>query len=147
MMNFCTRPPSSLSFFSLSALAASVASASRPRMMAFSKFFRKSFLDPKKLGLAKLSKEKYSDRSFCETGINTSQCEIQRERTWIGVPDKITRRLTFKPLRAWNVSDSEFFNRCPSSQRSSPIEQFWRWAVKVRRVSYETIITGSKDQL
>lgn len=64
MMNFVTRPPSSLSFFSHSALTASLASASRPLMIAFSKFFRKSFFDPRKLGLAKLSSEKYSDKSF-----------------------------------------------------------------------------------
>jgi hypothetical protein len=33
-------------------------------MMTFSKFFRKSLFEPKKLGFAKLSREKYSDRSF-----------------------------------------------------------------------------------
>ena len=64
MMNLETSPPSSFNLFSLSALAASVASASRPRIIAFSKFLRKSFLDPRKFGLAKLSREKYSDRSF-----------------------------------------------------------------------------------
>lgn len=65
IMNLDTRPPSSLSRFSLSSLALSVASASRPRIIAFSKFFRKSFLLPRKLGLAKLRREKYSDKSFC----------------------------------------------------------------------------------
>ena len=64
MMNLETMPPSSFNFFSHSAFTASVASASRPRMIAFSKFLRKSFLVPKKLGFAKLSSEKYSDRSF-----------------------------------------------------------------------------------
>lgn len=64
MINLETRPPSSLSFFSLTALIASLASASRPRIIAFSKFFLKSFLEPRKFGLAKFSREKYSDRSF-----------------------------------------------------------------------------------
>ena len=71
MMNFVTIPPSSLSFFSHSALTASVASASRPRMMAFSKFLRKSFLEPRKLGFAKFKSEKYSERSFCTTLLGT----------------------------------------------------------------------------
>lgn len=69
-MNLETSAPSSLSFFSLSALIASLASASRPRMIAFSKFFLKSFLDPRKFGLAKLSKEKYSDKSFWVTTVS-----------------------------------------------------------------------------
>jgi len=47
MINFITSEPSSFNFFSLSAFVASLAKASRPRMIAFSKFFRKSFLDPK----------------------------------------------------------------------------------------------------
>ena len=64
MMNFETMAPNSFSFFSHSALTLSVASASRPRMIAFSKFLRKSFFEPRKLGFAKLSREKYSDRSF-----------------------------------------------------------------------------------
>lgn len=64
MMNLATRAPSSFSFFSHSPFAASVASASRPRMIAFSKFLRKSFFDPRKFGLAKLRREKYSERSF-----------------------------------------------------------------------------------
>ena len=64
MINFITRPPSSLSFASLAALTASLAVESRPRMMACSKFFLKSFLEPRKLGLAKFRREKYSDRSF-----------------------------------------------------------------------------------
>ena len=59
-----TKPPSSFSFFSLAALIASLASASRPRMIAFSKFFLKSFFDPRKFGFAKLRSEKYSERSF-----------------------------------------------------------------------------------
>ena len=63
-MNFITRPPSSLSFFSLVSFTASLAIESRPRMIAFSKFFLKSFLEPRKLGLAKLRREKYSERSF-----------------------------------------------------------------------------------
>ena len=64
MMNLETISPSSFNFFSHVAFTSSVASASRPRIIAFSKFFRKSFLEPKKLGFAKLSKEKYSERSF-----------------------------------------------------------------------------------
>lgn len=64
MMNFITSPPSSLSFASLAALTASLAVESRPRMIACSKFFLKSFLLPRKLGFAKLRREKYSDRSF-----------------------------------------------------------------------------------
>lgn len=64
MMNFVTSPPSSFSFRSLSALKWSLADASLPRMMWFSKFLRKSFFDPKKLGFAKLRSEKYSERSF-----------------------------------------------------------------------------------
>jgi len=65
MMNLVTNEPNSFSFFSHSSLTASLAAESRPRMITFSKFFRKSFLDPKKSGLAKLSNEKYSERSFC----------------------------------------------------------------------------------
>ena len=65
MMNLVTRLPSSFNFFSDSDLTASLASESRPRMMTFSKFFLNSFLVPKKFGFAKLSKEKYSERSFC----------------------------------------------------------------------------------
>jgi hypothetical protein len=64
MMNLETISPSSFNFFSLVAFTSSVASASRPRIMAFSKFFLKSFLEPKKLGFAKFSREKYSERSF-----------------------------------------------------------------------------------
>lgn len=64
IMNLVTSPPSSFNFFSHSSLTLSVASASRPRIIAFSKFFLKSPLDPRKLGFAKLSKEKYSERSF-----------------------------------------------------------------------------------
>lgn len=64
MMNLVTRLPSSFSFFSLSALMRSLASASRPRIIWFSKFLRKSFLVPRKFGLAKLRREKYSERSF-----------------------------------------------------------------------------------
>jgi hypothetical protein len=66
MINLETISPSSFSFFSLVAFTSSVASASRPRMIAFSKFFRKSFFDPRKFGFAKLSNEKYSERSFYE---------------------------------------------------------------------------------
>lgn len=64
MMNLVTRPPSSLSFFSLSALTSLLASESLPRIMRFSKFFRKSFFVPRKFGLAKFRREKYSERSF-----------------------------------------------------------------------------------
>jgi hypothetical protein len=28
--------------------------------------------------------------------------------TWMGVPDKITRRFTSRELRAWNVRDSRY---------------------------------------
>ncbi len=76
MMNLETNSPSSFSFFSLVAFTPSVASASRPRIMAFSKFFRKSFFEPKKLGLAKLSKEKYSDRSFWEEFFPCQQVNV-----------------------------------------------------------------------
>jgi hypothetical protein len=64
MMNFVTSPPNSFSFFSLASLMASLASASLPRMIAFSKFFLNSFFEPRKFGLAKLRSEKYSERSF-----------------------------------------------------------------------------------
>jgi hypothetical protein len=47
MMNFITSPPSSFSLVSHAALTASLASESRPRMMAFSKFFLKSFFEPR----------------------------------------------------------------------------------------------------
>lgn len=72
MMNGVTKLPSSFSFFSHEALTSSVASASRPRMMACSKFFRKSPFEPRKFGLAKLSSEKYSDKSFYD-GMSVSQ--------------------------------------------------------------------------
>ena len=64
MMNLLTRPPSSLSFSSLSDLSFSLASASRPLRILSSKFLRKSSREPRYSGLAKLSKEKYSERSF-----------------------------------------------------------------------------------
>ena len=64
MMNLVTNPPSSFSFFSHSAFVASLASESRPRIIVFSKFLRKSSLDPRKFGFAKSRREKYSDRSF-----------------------------------------------------------------------------------
>ena len=64
MMNFVTSPPSSLSFLSDWACTSADELASRPRIMAFSKFFLKSSRVPRKLGLAKLRSEKYSDRSF-----------------------------------------------------------------------------------
>lgn len=67
IMNFMTSDPNSLSFFSLWALFSSLARASRPRMIACSKFLRKSFFEPKKLGLAKFRREKYSERSFYDT--------------------------------------------------------------------------------
>jgi hypothetical protein len=73
MMNLETISPSSFNFFSLTAFTSSVASASRPRIMRFSKFFRKSFFEPKKLGLAKLSSEKYSDRSFLDESFPCKQ--------------------------------------------------------------------------
>ena len=69
-MNFETIPPSSFNFFSHSAFTLSVASASRPRMIASSKFLRKSFLEPRKLGFAKLSRAKYSERSFYSAKVN-----------------------------------------------------------------------------
>jgi hypothetical protein len=78
--------------------------------MAFSKFFRKSFFEPKKLGFAKLSKEKYSERSFYGKLSHFSKCmrpTLSRTDTWMGVPDRITRRLTSREFRAWNVSDSD----------------------------------------
>ncbi len=140
MMNLVTRPPSSLSFFSLSAFTASEASASRPRMIAFSKFFRKSFFDPRKLGFAKFSREKYSERSFYGAFIvsYTTISAIMASHTWMGVPDKITRRFTFKAFNATKVREStikcerhdgmrlngdvpEFLRRCPSSHRSKPM--------------------------
>jgi hypothetical protein len=76
MMNLETISPSSFNFFSLAAFTSSVASASRPRIMAFSKFFRKSFFEPKKLGLAKLSREKYSDKSFWEESFPCQQVNV-----------------------------------------------------------------------
>ena len=80
MMNLETNSPSSFNFFSLVAFTSSVASASRPRIMRFSKFFRKSFFEPRKLGLAKLSKEKYSDRSFWDESI---LCQQVNAHDWI----------------------------------------------------------------
>lgn len=112
IMNLVTRPPSSLSFFSLSAFTASEASASRPRMIAFSKFLRKSFFDPRKLGLAKFSREKYSERSFYGAfivSLNTISA-IMASHTWMGVPDRITRRFTFKAFSATKVREST--NKC-----------------------------------
>lgn len=64
MMNFVTSPPSSLSFLSDSACTSTDELASRPRIIAFSKFFLKSSRVPRKLGLAKFRSEKYSERSF-----------------------------------------------------------------------------------
>jgi len=51
---------------------------------------------PSTPGLTKLSKLKYSVRSF-----------------WMGVPDKITRRAVLRLLSAWNVWLCEFFRRWP----------------------------------
>lgn len=97
MMNFMTSPPSSFNFFSLAALTSSLAIASRPRMIAFSKFLRKSPFEPRKFGLAKLRREKYSERSF-----------------WMGVPVRITRRFTSSWFNAWKVRDSghDWFQEC-----------------------------------
>ena len=106
MMNFVTSPPSSFNFFSLSALTVSFADASRPRIIEFSKFFRKSFFVPKKFGFAKLSKEKYSERSFWRCSQSIILQMVSNRRTWIGVPVKMTLLLTFRPFRAWKVSDS-----------------------------------------
>lgn len=86
MMNRFTRLPSSLSFASLSVFSLSVASASRPRRILLSKLRLKSSLEPRYSGLAKLRSAKYSERSF-----------------WIGVPVRITRRLTLSAVRDWKV--------------------------------------------
>jgi len=143
MMNLVTRPPSSLSFFSHWACTSALALASRPRIMAFSKFLRKLSRVPRKSGFAKLRREKYSERSF-----------------WTGVPVRMTRLLTLSEFKAWNVwlpktelfnsapiqfpefvSLPEFFSLCPSSQSRRPMLQLAKCAVRVRSVSYETIIT------
>lgn len=47
MMNGMTRDASCLSFCSHPAFTSSLASASRPRMIAFSKFLRKSPFEPR----------------------------------------------------------------------------------------------------
>ena len=90
MMNFETSPPSSFSLTSLSNLSFSDASASRPFKILDSKFFLKSSLEPRYSGLAKLSRAKYSDRSF-----------------WMGVPVRMTLLCTFNAVRAWKVRVSE----------------------------------------
>ena len=59
VMNLVTKPLISWSLSWHVCLSLSVASASRPRMIAFSKFLRKSARVPRKLGLAKLRREKY----------------------------------------------------------------------------------------
>jgi hypothetical protein len=89
MINLLTSVPSSFNLASLSALSFSDASASRPRRILDSKFFLKSPREPRYSGLAKLSKAKYSDKSF-----------------WIGVPVRMTRRWTFNAVRDWKVSVS-----------------------------------------
>ena len=76
-------------------------------MIAFSKFFLKSFLEPRKLGFAKLRREKYSERSFygmaSQVNLRRTAVNACQDLTWIGVPERMTRRLTLRPLRAWNV--------------------------------------------
>jgi hypothetical protein len=89
MMNFDTNPPSSFNLTSLSNLSFSDASASRPFKILDSKFFLKSSLEPRYSGLAKLSRAKYSDRSF-----------------WMGVPVRMTLLWTFRAVRDWKVSVS-----------------------------------------
>jgi hypothetical protein len=75
MMNLLTNPPNSFNLASLCSFSLSVASASRPRRIFDSKLRLKSSFEPRYSGLAKLSRAKYSDRSFC-----------------IGVPVRMTRR-------------------------------------------------------
>lgn len=132
MMNFDTSPPSSFNLTSLSNLSFSDASASRPLRILDSKFFLKSSLEPRYSGFAKLSRAKYSDKSF-----------------WIGVPVRMTRRWTLRAVRAWKVSVSTcqfglrsgysslpaFFSRCPSSASSSPIGAPASSSCNVLRVS------------
>lgn len=89
MINRLTLLPSSLSLASLSSFSFSVASASRPRRILPSKLRLKSSLEPRYSGLAKFSKAKYSDKSF-----------------WMGVPVRMTRRLTLRAVRAWKVKVS-----------------------------------------
>jgi len=96
MMNFETSPPSSFNLTSLSNLSFSDASASRPFKILDSKFFLKSSLEPRYSGFAKLSRAKYSDRSF-----------------WMGVPVRITLLWTFKAVRDWKVRVSGSQLRLP----------------------------------
>ena len=157
-MNLETNSPSSFSFFSHVAFTWSVASASRPRMIAFSKFFRKSFFDPKKLGFAKLSKEKYSERSFFEriTSNLSSSDKIPADAylDWGARKDYTTLHIeriqglkcerlygctlafsTEGRCEAVRCHSPEFFKRCPSSQSRRPILQFVKCAVSVLNVS------------
>ena len=135
IMNLVTRLPSSLSFFSLDSLSSALASESLPRIMWFSKFFRKSFFEPRKFGLAKFKREKYSVRSFYRKMRRMKAVNWDSNLAWTGVPVRITLRLTSRAFSAWKVRESEFFSLCPSSQSSSPMLQFARWADSVRRVS------------
>jgi len=95
MMNFDTSPPSSFNLTSLSNLSFSDASASRPFKIFDSKFFLKSSLEPRYSGFAKLSRAKYSDRSF-----------------WMGVPVRMTLLWTLRAVRAWKVNVSGSQLRC-----------------------------------
>lgn len=63
--------------------AASVASASRPRRIGFSKRFLNSAAEPSRPSFTKLMREKYSSRSF-----------------WTGVPERRTRLEQRIPISA-----------------------------------------------
>ena len=130
MINLLTRVRSSARHSSPFFRSVSVPAASRPRRIGSSYFFRKSLRVPRRLGLAKLSSEKYSERSF-----------------WIGVPERMTRRSTLRPLSAVKVWLSPFLSRCPSSQSRSPIGVFLSSSTLSLRVSYETIRTGRTTAL
>ena len=125
MINLLTSVSNSARHSSPRFRSASLPAASRPRRIGISYFFRKSLRVPSKFGFAKFSREKYSERSF-----------------WIGVPDKMTLRATFRPVNAVKVWLSPFLRRCPSSQSISPIGVSFSSSTFSRRVSYETIRTG-----
>lgn len=107
IINLDTRPPSSFNLTSLSSLSFSDASASRPFRILDSKFFLKSSLDPRYSGLAKLSRAKYSDKSFC-----------------IGVPVRMTLLWTLRAVRAWKVSVSIHQLRPDNGRRMTAYRHF-----------------------
>lgn len=125
MMNLFTIPDNSANRSSPFFRSSSVPAASRPFRIGISNLFRNSFCEPSRFGLAKWRRAKYSERSF-----------------WMGVPDKITRRVTFRLFKAVHVKLSLFLRRWPSSHKRSPIGLSFNASTYIRRVSYETMRTG-----